>query len=313
MSRPTTRLAPSPTGALHLGNARTFLINWALARQRGWSVVLRIEDLDTPRVKSGSHQQAIDVLKWLGLDWDQGPFYQKHDLSPYHAALDRLAGMGLIYPCTCSRADIELAASAPHETDHEMRYPGTHRPLQRSPTMYTPLTDTAWRLIVPEGGIEFEDQVAGGQRFDVQREVGDFVVATKLGLPAYQLAVVVDDARQGVSDVVRGDDLLASAARQLLLYRMLELGNEPRYWHLPLVRGADGLRLAKRHGDTRLVRYMDAGASPQRVIGLIARWSGCGEGQPMSSGEFADRFDIDRLPREPVTFTADEDKHLCED
>jgi len=314
MNEPVTRLAPSPTGALHLGNARTFLINWALARRNGWRIVMRIEDLDTPRTKAGADQQAIDVLAWLGLTWGDGPTCQADDLSPYHAALNRLGGQGLIYPCTCTRSDIVNAASAPHDEDeHELRYPGTHRPTKAQPTIYKPIADTAWRLRVPDGPIAFTDAFVGTRQIDVQRLVGDFVVASKAGWPAYQLAVVVDDARQNVTHIVRGDDLLRSTPRQILLYRMLNLGKPPTYYHLPLVKGEDGRRLAKRHGDTRLVRYRDAGVDASRVVGLIAKWSGCGRGERMTAAQFAERFDIERLPREAVTFTADDERRLLAD
>jgi glutamyl-tRNA synthetase len=311
MTDSLTRLAPSPTGALHLGNARTFVINWALAKQNGWRIAMRIEDLDTPRTKANADQQALDVLAWLGLTWDDGPTYQADDLSPYHTALDRLARRGLIYPCTCTRKDIVNAASAPHaEDEHELRYPGTHRPDTPTPARYEPINDTSWRLCVPDEPIAFDDAFMGPQSINVQRLVGDFVVASKAGLPAYQLAVVVDDARQGVTHIVRGDDLLRSTPRQMLLYEMLDLGPAPAYYHLPLVKGEDGRRLAKRHGDTRLVRYRDVGVDPRRVIGLIAKWSGCGDGEPMTIEVFADRFDLSRLPREEVTFTADDEREL---
>lgn len=301
-----TRLAPSPTGALHLGNARTFLVNWALARQKGWRIVFRIEDLDGPRVKAGADRQAVEDLRWLGIDWDCDAGRQRDDLSPYHQALEMLQARKLIYPCRCTRREIEQAQSAPHAGEHELRYPGTCRPSAPSCEAANG-EQTAWRLIVPDEFVEFVDQIAGPQRFNVQQQVGDFVVATKMGLPAYQLAVVVDDARQGVSDVVRGDDLLASTARQILLWRMLELAPLPRWWHLPLVLGPDGHRLAKRHGDTRLSWYRDHGVSPQRIVGLLASW--CGMALPrtaMSADEFRQRFDLRRLPRQPVTFTAED-------
>jgi glutamyl-tRNA synthetase len=310
MAERRTRLAPSPTGALHLGNARTFLINWALARQRGWRVWLRVEDLDGPRIKPGAVDQAIDVLRWLGLDWDEGPVYQRHDLTPYHAALQRLGDRGLIYPCRCTRREIERAQSAPHEDEHELRYPATCRPPKPGPVTYEPTDDAsmAWRLITPDEPITFHDELLGTRTINPQEQVGDFLVATKAGLPAYQLAVVVDDARQGVTDVVRGDDLVRSTPRQLLLYRLLGLAPTPDYIHVPLVLGEDGRRLAKRHGDTRLIRYRDEGVPTERVIGLLGAWCGLGGRQPMSAAEFAERFDLRRLPREPVTFTdADHD------
>lgn len=316
MSAPATRLAPSPTGALHLGNARTFLINWAIARQRGWRIVLRIEDLDGPRVKQGADRQAIDDLAWLGLDWDTEPLVQRADLSSYHDALKALQDGRLVYRCSCTRKDIRDAQSAPHEDDHELRYPGTCRPaldaggrlLEGDSSVPTSAAKpAALRVVVPDGPIEFDDEVHGPQRVDVQRQVGDFVVASKAGLPAYQLAVVVDDARQGVTDVVRGDDLLRSTGRQLWLYRMLDLPPLPRYWHLPLVHGPDGRRLAKRHGDTRVAWYRDQGVAPERVVGLLGLWSGAGpRREPISAAEFRERFDLARLPRDAVTFSPED-------
>ncbi|GAB4107956.1 MAG: tRNA glutamyl-Q(34) synthetase GluQRS [Phycisphaeraceae bacterium] len=316
LSPAVTRLAPSPTGALHLGNARTFLINWALAKQHGWRIVLRIEDLDGPRVKPGADTQAIGLLAWLGMDWDEGPYYQASELSPYHEALCRLLRHGLIYPCTCSRKDIEQAQSAPHQDSHELRYPGTCRPGPEADRAYDcgsllEASHQAWRIIVPEDAIAFDDRLHGRQSVNIHEQVGDFIVATKSGLPAYQLAVVVDDARQGVTDVVRGDDLLGSTARQLWLYRVLELEPVPRYTHLPLVLGPDGRRLAKRHGDTRLDRYRQMGVSSERVIGLIAWWSGvCDERTEMSAQVFAERFSLERLPRNPVTYTQEDEAWL---
>lgn len=308
-----TRLAPSPTGALHLGNARTFLINWVIARQRGWKVVLRIEDLDSPRTKPGAAEQTIDTLRWLGLDWDQGPFYQISDLQPYHAALAELDRRGLIYPCRCTRKEIQAAQSAPHEDEHELRYPGTCRPIDRADRRWSAAdhdTTVAWRVRVPDEPIEFADHFAGVQRLNVQRTVGDFVVASKAGLPAYQLAVVVDDARQNIDAVVRGDDLIGSTPRQLLLYRLLGLGPEPNYWHLPLVLGADGHRLAKRHGDTRLTYYQQMGVPGTRVLALLGRWCGLEPADHRSAADFVDAFDIDRVPTQPVVFTPKDDAFL---
>lgn len=309
-----TRLAPSPTGALHLGNARTFLVNWAMARSSGWQVLLRVDDLDTPRTKPGADRQAVEDLAWLGLDWDAGPVYQMADLEPYREALLHLEKHGRVYPCRCTRRDIEEAQSAPHADSHELRYPGTCRPAdgfaQRQGETDAPRATLggsrdhpfAWRLIVPQEDVTFDDGVHGPQRMNVQHEVGDFIVATKAGLPAYQLASVVDDARQGITDVVRGDDLLGSAARQVLLYRLLGLGDPPRYWHLPLVVGPDGRRLAKRHGDTRVAAYREAGVPAERLIGLLGFWSGVSDRRrPMTAGEFREAFDIARLPRQAVT------------
>jgi glutamyl-tRNA synthetase len=307
-----TRLAPSPTGALHLGNARTFLINWALAKRRGWRIVLRVEDLDTPRTKAWASDQAIDVLTWLGMDWDAGPSYQRADLSRYEKALRQLASAGLIYPCICTRKDLVEAQSAPHKDSHDLIYPGTCRPAEPTATAYDPANESqAWRVRTDERVIAFDDGFAGAQAMSLALITGDFVVASKQGGPAYQLAVVVDDAAQGVTHIVRGDDLLTSTPRQLWLYDLLNLTPRPEYVHLPLVLGPDGRRLAKRHGDTRLISYREAGVAAERVVGLIAGWSGL-DREPMSAETFAERFDLDRLPPEPAVFTQEDHRWLLD-
>lgn len=311
-----TRLAPSPTGALHLGNARTFLINWALAQLNNWQIVLRIEDLDGPRIKPDADTMAINDLTWLGITWDTGPYYQRVDLKVYQAALEMLKHAHMAYRCVCTRREILNALSAPHVEDHEMRYPSTCRALaigaQTTPGDTESAGEPAWRLRVADDAkamVAFTDHIHGPQCVDVQQQTGDFVIWTKAGLPSYQLAVVVDDMRQGVTDVVRGDDLLSSTARQLLLYAALagESGKQPpRWWHLPMVIGTDGRRLAKRHGDTRVAWYRDQKVTAEKVIGLIASCSGITTTpQPMDAKTFAQAFDIARLPRQAVTFTAE--------
>jgi len=293
------------------------MVNWALARRLGWRVVLRMEDLDAGRVREGSDREAVDILRWLGMDWDDGPVYQSRDLSPYEVALASLLERGAIYPCSATRKQVEAVVSAPHASDQETRYPGIHRPKggQYVADASTPplLADDefAWRLVVPDGPIEFVDELKGPQAIDVQAQVGDFTLATKAGLPAYQLAVVVDDAWQGVTDVVRGDDLLASTPRQVLLYRMLGLGEPPRYWHLPLVHGRDGRRMAKRDDAVRLTTYLQAGVPGERVVGLLARWVGLSEGyESMSAAAFADRLDVERVAYDPPCFTEEDEQWL---
>lgn len=310
-----TRIAPSPTGALHLGNARTFLANWAMARQNGWQVLLRIEDLDGPRIKAKAAKQAAQTLAWLGIDWDEGPTFQSHDLQPYHDALVQLAADGAIYPCRCTRSQILAASlSAPHADEHDLRYSGTCRPVEKSSLDFDSFdqTDLAWRLIAPDKESSFDDTFAGPQSHNVQRSVGDFVVATKAGLPSYQLAVVVDDARQGVTHIVRGDDLLTSTPRQRLLYQRLGVDQSlwPTYTHLPMVIGEDGRRLAKRHGDTRVDHYRQQGVPVERVIGLLAKWCGFGGRYEMTIDEFRERFSLETMPREAVVFTESDDQWL---
>lgn len=304
-----TRLAPSPTGALHLGNARTFLINWMLARQNGWKVVLRIEDIDGPRIKAGADRQAIEDLKWLGIDWDEGPIYQLPRLAIYQRAVEQLLETKQAYPCVCSRKEVELAASAPHAEDGAAVYPGTCRGKFASIVEARAASgkEPAIRLAVPDETIEFVDLFAGTIATNM-KQLGDFVIAKADGTPAYQLAVVVDDAAMGVTHVVRGDDLIDSTPRQILLYRALGMPEEiPQYLHLPLIVGEDGRRLAKRHGDTRISHYQQLGVTPQRLLGLMARWCGIGEYDELELAEFLNKFDLDRLPREPIVFRAADD------
>lgn len=307
----TTRLAPSPTGALHLGNARTFLVNWALARQSGWKIVLRIEDLDGPRIKPGVTELTIDLLRWLGLDWDSGPIIQSHDLSPYLGAMNALAAAGLVYPSDLSRTEIEASASAPQEGSGESFFPPSLRPPTVPNTFDRP--DLSWRFATPPGNVSFTDGFVGPCRSDPSTTIGDFVVWTKRNAPSYQLAVVVDDSRQGVTQIVRGDDLLDSAARQILLYRALNVGPEPAYSHLPLVVGQDGRRLAKRHGDTRLDTYRAAGVPRDRIIGLIATWCGVNEERKaVSAEEFRDRFRLSTIPKRVSVFTPEDHQWLLQ-
>lgn len=301
--RNITRLAPSPTGALHLGNARTFLINWAIARQSNWHILLRIEDLDGPRIKPDAAESCMKTLAWLGIDWDQGPIIQSHDLSPYIQAMQKLAAAGHTYPSDLSRKDIEAAASAPQEGSRESRFPPDLRPAAFPRDFHNP--STSWRFAVPNTHVDFTDTFAGPQFHHPLHTIGDFIIWTKRGQPAYQLAVVVDDFRQGITHIIRGDDLLDSAARQLLLYRALGYTPEPQYTHLPLIKGEDGKRLAKRHGDTRIDSYQAQGVPAQAVIGLIAYWCGLIPTRTkLSAPEFAAGLHLDTIPRSPITFTA---------
>lgn len=307
---PVTRLAPSPTGALHLGNARTFLINWALAKRHSWEVVARIEDLDTPRVKPGALEQTLETLAWLGLDWTGVVLVQSDDLTPYEDAMCKLARLGLVYPCELTRSEIEAAASAPQDgVAREARFDPSLRPTDRPSTFED--TGTNWRFVVEPGVVDFLDLAAGPQRVDVDQGVGDFVVWTKRAQPSYQLAVTVDDHRQGVTHIVRGNDLIDSTGRQALLRKALGIRPEPVHAHLPLVRGEDGRRLAKRHGDTRLDTYRARGVPPERVIGLLASWSGVGPTRvEMNAHDFARAFSLDTMPRNDVTFTPEDEQWL---
>ena len=267
------RLAPSPTGALHLGNARTFLLAWLSVRSRGGTLLLRLEDIDGPRIKAGAAAATLADLQWLGLDWDGVPLVQSEHLERYRAAAAQLCAAGRAYPCVCTRAEIEEAASAPHEGGLDGPvYPGTCRGRFRDLDEARAHTgrDAALRFRVDVDAVPFADGFAGAQP---GRVVGDFVVQKRDAGPAYQLAVVVDDAHQGVTEVLRADDLLPSTPRQLLLYRALGL-RAPRFVHVPLLVGADGLRLAKRHGDTSLRWFREQGVAPDRLCGHLAHLCG---------------------------------------
>lgn len=301
------RLAPSPTGVLHLGNARSFLLAWLDLRARGGEVLLRIEDLDGPRVQTGAEAAAIADLQWLGLDWDAQPVRQSERTALYEAALARLAAQGLAFPCTCTRRDVELAASAPNLGDEGPLYPGTCRGRWPDAASAALVAGRApcWRLQVPKPGeragvIEFTDRVRGPVVVDASLELGDFVISKSSGSAAYQLAVVVDDAQQGVTDVLRGDDLLPSAARQILLYRALEF-SAPQFAHVPMVLGPDGRRLAKRHGDTSLRKFKADGVRPETIVGWLASVSGLRpRPDPCSARELIADFDLARVPQSAV-------------
>jgi glutamyl-tRNA synthetase len=295
----TGRLAPSPTGAQHVGNARTYLIAWLSARSRGGRAVLRIEDIDSPRIKPGAAEQAVADLRWLGLDWDGEALVQTQRLPLYRAALEQLQKQELVYPCTCSRSDIERAASAPHAEHEGPVYPGTCARRRVADAAALGDQPYAWRFRLGTGACTFVDDFRGPTQIDLHEVGGDFVVWKSAGIPAYQLAVVVDDAAQGVTEVVRGDDLVPSTPRQLLLYQALGL-TPPRFAHVPLVVGPDGRRLAKRHGDTRLSALRAAGVKPEALVGLLA-WS-CGwleRPEPVTPLEVLPRFRLATIPPAP--------------
>lgn len=272
-----------------------------------------MEDIDSPRIKVGAAQQALDDLHWLGLDWDEGPdvggpqrsYVQTERLVLYETALQQLKDRELIYPCTCSRSEVAAAASAPHAGQEGPRYPGTCSKNTAASANDLPMGSYAWRLRTTDKLRTFHDGLAGEVRCNVARELGDFVVAKADGTPAYQLAVVVDDHDMHITEVVRGDDLLPSAFRQLELYERFGW-QPPRFIHVPLVVGEDGRRLAKRHGDTRLASLRDNGISSEQLIGLLAQ--SCGlrpTSDPISPRDLLADFDWSRVSRERWVFTAE--------
>ncbi len=299
------RLAPSPTGALHLGNVRTFMIAWLRARSLGGRVVMRMEDLDHPRDKAGADAAAVADLKWLGFDWDE-EYVQSKRKDLYREAISRLESAGLAYPCVCSRSDVEAAQSAPHEGE-QLFYPGTCRgrfgSWEAAAKAIAPRVP-CWRFRTPEGtagDVEFDDVFAGRFGQCVSRTLGDFPLARDEGGAGYTLAVVVDDAAMGVTEVVRGGDLLAATPAQILLQRALGLPT-PKYCHVPLVVGPDGRRLAKRHGDTRVCAYRERGVAPERIIGMLAASCGwCAQGESHSLSSLIPRFTLATIPHAPFT------------
>ncbi len=306
--KPTTRLAPSPTGALHLGNARTFLVNWVLARRNGWRILLRIDDLDGPRIKPGADLQAIEDLRWLGLDWDAEAPRPSARAPRHREALQMLLDRGSVYPCVCTRSEIERAATvdARREPDGAVQYPGTclGRFRSREEALQSTGRKPAMRFHVPAREVSFDDSFHGRTNFAGGRDLGDFVVQKADGEFAYQLATVVDDADAGVTHVIRGDDLMASTFRQLLVHEALGLQNQtPHYMHLPLIIGTDGRKLAKRHGDTRLRQLREEGVTAGQVRRQLALWSGWTPAGPEASmNEWLNRFDLTHMPREAVVY-----------
>lgn len=318
------RLAPSPTGAQHLGNARTYLIAWLAARAEGGRIVLRIEDIDSPRVKPWAIQQAMDDLSWLGLDWDAGPgsmhspqeenwiaYQQTERIARYSEGLELLRRAERVYPCTCSRTDIEQAASAPHRIDGDTAwvdgpvYPGHCRHRAALGFECPEAVSFAWRFRCYSGVMDWEDGFFGSQSLNAAEKLGDFVVGKKDGWPAYQLAVVMDDHDMSVSMVVRGSDLIPSTYRQLMLYRFFGW-DPPQFFHVPLVIGTDGKRLAKRHGDTRLSTFRDRGIDPRDIVGWLA--FGCGwinRFQPITPAELIPLFRWESIPKQNLICRSD--------
>ncbi|HYV65550.1 MAG TPA: tRNA glutamyl-Q(34) synthetase GluQRS [Myxococcales bacterium] len=308
---PRGRFAPSPTGELHLGNARTAILAWLWAKSAGGGFTMRVEDLDLPRVRRGLAERQLEELAWLGLTWDEGPdpgtgedrgrrgpYRQSQRADRYAQALSALGEH--VYECFCSRAEI-AAASAPHgPQDDGPRYPGTcarltaaqreARRRKRAPAL---------RLRVPIGPVKFEDEIQGAQEFDPQEDVGDFVLRRADGIFAYQLAVVVDDAAMGVTQVLRGADLLPSTARQILLYRLLGLP-EPRWAHAGLVTSSSGERLSKRDRAASLSALRAEGRDPRAIVAELCAVSGLPKLPGHGLAERIPSFALDRVPRGPV-------------
>lgn len=308
MSDAVGRLAPSPSGAMHLGNAFAALLAWLSARSQGGQVLLRLEDLDLPRCPAKFSQGVMDDFRWLGLDWDNGPVRQSERSSYYDTCLARLAAQDLTYPCYCTRRELHAApteASAPHS--HSPVYPGTCRHLtdtQRA-GLEAQGRRPALRLKVPDRTYSVMDGHLGPYAASLSADVGDFLLRRSDGLYAYQLAVVADDGAMGVTEVVRGRDLLPSTPQQLYLQELLGFPH-PRYCHLPLLVAPDGRRLSKREGDLSL-QALSKRYSNGEVTGILAHWAGLLDApRPVTPRELVADFAWERVPKEDI-FVTEED------
>ncbi len=319
---PRGRYAPSPTGALHLGALRTALLAWLLARSAGGSFTLRMEDLDTPRVRPGAARQLLDDLRWLGLDWDEGPdvggaygpYVQSARQAIYLGELARLRALGLLYPCYCTRAELHApasavsVASAPHAGDLPPLYPGTCRDLTPADRHARAAAGRrpALRFRVPDAPITFTDRLYGAQAERVSETVGDFIVRRSDGLIAYNLAVVVDDALMGVTQVARGADLLAVTAAQRSLASALGYPLPSDYAHLPLALDATGARLAKRDASAGVAALRERGYSPAQVVGALAASVGLWPAdEPAAPHKLLATFDPARINPQPSIVALD--------
>ncbi|ACT01981.1 tRNA glutamyl-Q(34) synthetase GluQRS [Paenibacillus sp. JDR-2] len=311
MSNIRGRFAPTPSGLMHVGNAWAALLAWLQIRSQNGQFVLRMEDIDGPRCRPELALQALADLRWLGLDWDEGPdvggphspYTQSERIPLYEEAMDRLLASDRLYPCFCSRAELLAVASAPHGLSSEgPAYAGTCRHLTPEQQRERREVKTpSLRFKVDENrAIAYEDGIAGTLQFP-PGVGGDFVVRRADGIISYQLAVVIDDAAMNMTDVLRGADLMDSTPRQLLLYEALELP-APRFAHVPLLMGEDGKRLAKRHGDTSIAGLKEAGVRPERIIGWLAFLAGQTDRfEPIAATEIIGQFNQSRIPNEPIT------------
>lgn len=291
---PIGRFAPSPTGRLHAGNLFAAVVAWCLAHREGGKMVLRIEDLDPERSRTEYADAIMRDYEWIGLTWDFGPYWQHDREEAYRAAYERLEREGLVYPCFCSRADLH-AASAPHFGE-KLVYPGTCRGLSDAERLErAQRKDPSWRLLVPDKDVTFDDILQGSQRQNLARECGDFVVRRADGAFAYQLAVVLDDAEQGVTQVARGIDLLPSTPQQIYLQSLLGLPH-PQYAHFPLMVNESGRRLSKRDHDASIDELRERFHTPERLLGRMAFVAGMmSNDAPLTIEEFAQEADFTKL------------------
>lgn len=309
---PVGRFAPTPSGFLHLGNVFCSMLAWLYAKSQGGRIVLRIEDLDARRCPRANADALARDLEWLGLEWDEGAYrspnsdsyFQSNRSEIYATYLQRLAEQKLIYPCFCSRAELH-AAEAPHLSDGRVLYPGTCRALTPEQRQAKALRrQPAYRVKVSDAPLNFEDAHYGAQSYRLTEECGDFIVRRSDGVFAYQLAVTVDDALMGITQVVRGCDLLSSTANQLYLYRLLDF-KPPVFCHIPLLTDAQGRRLSKRDGDLEVAELRRHCSSPEPLLGFLAHLAGQLERpEPITMRELLPLFKPENIPRHNIQISS---------
>ena len=313
--QPRGRFAPSPSGFMHLGNAWTALLAWLDIRKKDGIMVLRVEDLDPQRSREIYTDSLMQDMRWLGLDWDEGPdagglcgpYRQSERTGLYEAALEKLRLKGLVYPCLCSRAELRNVALAPHAGENETPYSGRCNKMTEEYAEILGKNGRRPSLRLRVGAVEigFQDELFGKQCQNLQQACGDFVIRRTDGVFAYQLAVVIDDVAMEIDRVVRGADLLASTPRQIYIWQLLER-EPPAFLHVPLLCGIDGSRLSKRHGSLTLAALRNSGVKPEALLGQLAAWAKMIEKpEPVRASELIGLFSIESLPKEPVVVPDD--------
>ncbi|MGH7900953.1 MAG: glutamate--tRNA ligase, partial [Thermodesulfobacteriota bacterium] len=293
-----TRFAPSPTGSLHIGGARTAIFNWLFARHFGGKFILRIEDTDRSRSTEESISEILDSMKWLGLDWDEGPFRQSDRLPTYQDYANKLLGSRKAYRCYCTPEELEARRKEAQSQGRVYRYEGNCRGLKSHPQG----VPFALRIITPEvGSIEVEDLVRGNITFDA-KEIDDFIIQKTDGFPTYNFAVVIDDVTMNITHVIRGDDHLANTPKQILIYDAL--GFEiPNIAHVSMILGSDKAKLSKRHGATSVVTYREMGYLPEALVNYLTRlgWS-YGDQEIFTKDELVEKFTLENVGKSPAVF-----------
>jgi len=300
-----SRLAPSPTGALHLGNASTFIVTQLIAHQLNWDLVFRMEDLCGPRKKVSSINDTIDVMQWLGLEWNGNVKIQSESIEKIKFFFEKLLQKDMVYHCDLTRKEINESLTAPDSGEHPSE---NIRPLKIAAHNYgVSIQEHNWRFITSQKQVTFYDQVYGNCIFE---PTSDFAIWTADDLPSYQIAVVIDDYIDGVTDVVRASDLLSSTSWQIQILRSLELP-VPKWWHLPLVCGHDGRKLGKRHGDTTIEFFKNNGTTIEAIYGLVGYWYGLiAERTPLTMNDLQSAFSIDSIPKNEIVCTEEDIKWL---